>query len=279
MTFRAICHLIPDHLICLIYSPALPMFTVLQPLLLSGNLSIMLSLLPPQELYLHFFQPGIFFLQVFICAFYVQLNYILCEQVAILNLNLFTVIKGKKSRSESSLYLNSTQSSNGVTASSLYSEDTPTHTLSLSHLSSCILITFMYGCVCVIILPYPLVGVIPIPAVAAAKSLQSCPTLYDPIDGSPPGSPVPGILQASTTWQIFPKQYPFQRREKMVKFSVPLLLRMLLVFNSWGGRINTKFAQSKKVLVKQTIDVQKSPQIGAVSTAQTDTQMEYMIKQ
>ena len=33
-------------------------------------------------------------------------------------------------------------------------------------------------------------------AAAAAKSLQSCPTLYDPIDGSPPGSPVPGILQA-----------------------------------------------------------------------------------
>ena len=30
----------------------------------------------------------------------------------------------------------------------------------------------------------------------AAKSLQSCPTLCDPIDGSPPGSPVPGILQA-----------------------------------------------------------------------------------
>ena len=34
--------------------------------------------------------------------------------------------------------------------------------------------------------------------VAAAKSLQSCPTLCDPIDGSPPGSPVPGILQART---------------------------------------------------------------------------------
>ena len=31
---------------------------------------------------------------------------------------------------------------------------------------------------------------------AAAKSLQSCPTLCDPIDGSPPGSSVPGILQA-----------------------------------------------------------------------------------
>ena len=33
---------------------------------------------------------------------------------------------------------------------------------------------------------------------AAAKSLQSCPTLCDPIDDSPPGSPVPGILQART---------------------------------------------------------------------------------
>ena len=33
-------------------------------------------------------------------------------------------------------------------------------------------------------------------AAAAAKSLQSCPTVCDPIDGSPPGSPVPGILQA-----------------------------------------------------------------------------------
>ena len=35
-------------------------------------------------------------------------------------------------------------------------------------------------------------------AAAAAKSPQSCPTLCDPVDGSPPGSPVPGILQART---------------------------------------------------------------------------------
>ena len=35
-------------------------------------------------------------------------------------------------------------------------------------------------------------------AAAAAESLQSCPTLCDPIDGSPTGSPVPGILQART---------------------------------------------------------------------------------
>ena len=36
------------------------------------------------------------------------------------------------------------------------------------------------------------------PYAAAAKSLQSCPTLCDPVDGSPPGSPIPGILQAGT---------------------------------------------------------------------------------
>ena len=35
-------------------------------------------------------------------------------------------------------------------------------------------------------------------AAAAAAALQSCPTLCDPIDGTPPGSPVPGILQART---------------------------------------------------------------------------------
>ena len=35
-------------------------------------------------------------------------------------------------------------------------------------------------------------------AAAAAKLLQSCPTLCDPIDSSPPGSPIPGILQART---------------------------------------------------------------------------------
>ena len=36
------------------------------------------------------------------------------------------------------------------------------------------------------------------PAAASAKLFQSCPTLGDPRDGSPPGSPIPGILQART---------------------------------------------------------------------------------
>ena len=45
---------------------------------------------------------------------------------------------------------------------------------------------------------------------AAAKSLRSCPTLCDPIDGSPPGSPIPGILQATpiTLMGIILKQEP-----------------------------------------------------------------------
>ena len=50
-------------------------------------------------------------------------------------------------------------------------------------------------------------------AAAAAKSLQSCLTLCDPIGGSPPGSAVPGILQARTLeWVAFPS--PMHESEK-----------------------------------------------------------------
>ena len=50
-------------------------------------------------------------------------------------------------------------------------------------------------------------------ATAAAKSLQSCPTLCNPRDGSPPGSPVPGILQARTLeWVAIPP--PMHESEK-----------------------------------------------------------------
>ena len=50
-------------------------------------------------------------------------------------------------------------------------------------------------------------------AAAAAKSLQLFPTPCDPIDGSPPGSPVPGILQARTLdWVAIPS--PMQEIEK-----------------------------------------------------------------
>ena len=49
-------------------------------------------------------------------------------------------------------------------------------------------------------------------AAAAAKSLQSCPTLCDPIDGSPPGSLVPGILQARTLeWVAISPMYESEK--------------------------------------------------------------------
>ena len=51
------------------------------------------------------------------------------------------------------------------------------------------------------------------PAAAAAKSPQSCPTLCDPRDGSPPGSPVPGILQARN-WSGLPFPSPMHTSEK-----------------------------------------------------------------
>ena len=55
-------------------------------------------------------------------------------------------------------------------------------------------------------------------AAAAAKSLQLCPTLCDPIDSSPPGSPVPGILQVRALEWVMPtlsaNNPPFQKYTK-----------------------------------------------------------------
>ena len=51
------------------------------------------------------------------------------------------------------------------------------------------------------------------PAAAAAKLLQSCPTLCDPIDGSPSGSTIPGTLQART-WSGLPFPSPMHESEK-----------------------------------------------------------------
>ena len=54
-------------------------------------------------------------------------------------------------------------------------------------------------------------------AAAAAKSLQSCPILCDPIDSSPPGSPVPGILQARTLEWVaisFPSAWKWKGKVK-----------------------------------------------------------------
>ena len=62
-------------------------------------------------------------------------------------------------------------------------------------------------------------------AAAAAKSLQSCPALCDPIDGSPPASPVPGILQARTLeWVSISFSNAWKWKNKVKSLSHVLLL-------------------------------------------------------
>ena len=68
----------------------------------------------------------------------------------------------------------------------LYFDELPSQKVILIYTSTCSMWNYMLGCIYTSI------------AAAAAKSLQSCPTLCDSIDSSPPGSPVPGILQART---------------------------------------------------------------------------------
>ena len=68
-------------------------------------------------------------------------------------------------------------------------------------------------------------------AAAAAKSLQSCPTLCDPIDGSPPGSTIPGILQVRTLEWV---AVSFSNAWKWkVKVKVKSLSRVRLVATPW----------------------------------------------
>ena len=68
-----------------------------------------------------------------------------------------------------------------------------------------------------------------IQSAAAAKSLQSCPTLWDPIDGSPPGSTIPGILQARTQEWV---AISFSNAWKW-KVKVKLLSRVRLLVTPW----------------------------------------------
>ena len=64
---------------------------------------------------------------------------------------------------------------------------------------------------------------------AAAKSLQSCPTLCNPIDGNPPGSPVPGIPQARTLEWV---AISFSKASKW-KVKVKLLSHAQLLATAW----------------------------------------------
>ena len=79
-----------------------------------------------------------------------------------------------------------------------------------------------------------------IAAAAAAKSLQSCPTLCDPIDGCPPGSPVPGILQARTLEWV------------AISFS-----------NAWKGKMKVNSLSRVRLLVTPwTVAHQAPPSMG-----------------
>ena len=75
---------------------------------------------------------------------------------------------------------------------------------------------------------------------AAAKSLQSCPTLCDPIDSSPPGSPVPGILQARTLERV-----------------------AISFFNAWTWKVKVKLLSRVRLLVTPgTTAYQAPPSMG-----------------
>ena len=72
---------------------------------------------------------------------------------------------------------------------------------------------------------------------AAAKSLQSCPTLYDPRDGSRPGSAVPGILQARTPEWV------------AISFSVPLVnLKFIFLLENFMQEFMLPSVLSVKVI-------------------------------
>ena len=70
-------------------------------------------------------------------------------------------------------------------------------------------------------------------AAAAAKSLQSCPTLCDPIDSCPPGSPVPGILQARTLeWAAISFSSSWRWKEEVKSLS-----RVWLLATPWTASL------------------------------------------
>ena len=78
-------------------------------------------------------------------------------------------------------------------------------------------------------------------AAAAAKSLQSCLTLCDPIDNSPPGSPVPGILQARTLEWV---AISFSNAWKW-KVKVKLLSRVQLFATPWTAAPSMGFSRQE----------------------------------
>ena len=90
----------------------------------------------------------------------------------------------------------------------------------------------------------PLLNYILASSAAAAKSLQSCQTLCDPIDGSPPGSPVPRILQARTLEWV---AISFSNAWKW-KVKVKSLSRVWLLATPWTAAYHGLLYPASKVL-------------------------------
>ena len=82
-------------------------------------------------------------------------------------------------------------------------------------------------------------------AAAAAKSLQSCPTLCNPIDGSPPGSPIPGILQARILQGEMRKGVIDRDNLQHIKFSYQTDKLSCILMRHLMRRRNTTEEQSK----------------------------------
>ena len=84
-------------------------------------------------------------------------------------------------------------------------------------------------------------------AAAAAKSLQSCPTLCNPIDGSPPGSPVPGFLQARTLeWVAISFSSAWKGKVKVKSLSRVRLLESKKIIQM---NVNTKQRQTQTLKI------------------------------
>ena len=84
---------------------------------------------------------------------------------------------------------------------------------------------------------------------AAAKSLQSCPTLRDPIDGSPPGSPVPGILQARTLeWVVISFSNAWKWNVKVKSLS-----HVWLLATPWTAAYQAPPSQANTLQIRTTI--------------------------
>ena len=71
---------------------------------------------------------------------------------------------------------------------------------------------------------------------SAAKSLQSCPTLCDPIDVSPPGSPAPGILQARTLFEVL----AICPIERLISYDITYMWKHMIQINLFTKQRNSQ---------------------------------------